>query len=98
MKIPDQLVISPVNSREKIESLIQEAKKDIVIYTQTLSDENVIKLIKKAQSEGITLEICTAKNESNLEQENKSGLNWKTITKPYVHTKLILIDSEMVFV
>ncbi|MBP9779687.1 hypothetical protein KBD33_03650 [Candidatus Gracilibacteria bacterium] len=98
MKIPDQLVISPINSRDKIESLIKEAKKDIIIYTQTLSDENILTLVKKAQSEGITLEICTAKNESNLEQENKSGLNWKTITKPYVHTKLILVDSERFFI
>jgi len=45
------LVISPNYSRDKIEKLINSAKKEIKIYIPYLKDENILNILKnKAKS------------------------------------------------
>ncbi len=96
--LPAYMVVSPIDSREKLLSLIWEWKKSIIIYNQTLSDRAIIELLSKKADEQVKVEICTAKNETNTEISLENQLNWKKINKPYPHLKLILIDESTFFI
>jgi hypothetical protein len=50
-RIPDHLVLSPIDARAKIGYLLNNAQKDIKIYTQTLSDPGIINILKKKKKE-----------------------------------------------
>ncbi len=45
LTIPDLVVISPLDSRKKILSLLSEAKTHILVYTQSLQDEEILELL-----------------------------------------------------
>ena len=60
-------MISPIDSREKIRTLLAEAKSRIIIYTQTLSDDEILEILLQAKKKGIDVQICTAKNEANIQ-------------------------------
>jgi phosphatidylserine/phosphatidylglycerophosphate/cardiolipin synthase-like enzyme len=47
--IPMHIVLSPVDARSKIERLLTSAKKDIIVYTQTLTDESMQDILKQQQ-------------------------------------------------
>lgn len=95
--IPASMVLSPIDARSKIEYLLASAQKNIILYTQTLTDHNIINLLKEKQKEWINVQICTADNESNRESFSGSVLPWTLLKKPYLHGKVILIDSDKFF-
>ena len=54
-------------------------------------DGDVIDAIVQLQNRGISVEICTADNETNSKNQKKlqSILHWKMIKKPYLHAKVM---------
>lgn len=96
-KIPNHIVLSPVDARAKIEYLLEHAQHDIKIYTQTLADNRIIELLQKKDTEWVNVEVCTADNESNRESSSWSTLDWVYIKKPYLHGKIILVDDVYIF-
>lgn len=95
--IPNSIVLSPIDSRKKIEHLLGSAKKSIVIYNQTLTDSAILNILEDKNKQGIDIEICTADNESNKESSSWSELSWVTTKKPYLHGKVIIIDKDILF-
>jgi hypothetical protein len=49
------LVISPLDSRKKLETLITSATKTILLYSETFDDANIIELLKNKASDGIKI-------------------------------------------
>lgn len=97
--IPSHIVISPLNARSKIEGLMNSTQKKLVIYIQTLDDEGMLNIIKKLYNEKKEIQICTADNDSNRKRILEFPLwKWKTIRKPYLHAKVIMIDDTRVFI
>ncbi len=96
--IPSNLVFSPVNSREKIGSFLGEAKSRVIIYTQTLQDEEILSILTNLIKQKREVQICTAKNESNTQSEKYGHFSWKKIAKPYLHAKVIFIDENSLFI
>lgn len=97
--IPREIVLSPLNAREKIQSFILWAKESISIYVQTLSDNDILSLLENKKHEWIQVFICTANNEDSLESKEFSDLseNWKHWINPYLHAKIMVRDWEIVF-
>jgi phosphatidylserine/phosphatidylglycerophosphate/cardiolipin synthase-like enzyme len=83
--IPSYIVLSPVDARAKIERLLTSAKRDIIIYTQTLTDESIQDILERQQEAGVRVRVCTANNESNRESGSGSSLPWTFVKKPYLH-------------
>lgn len=97
-QIPHDVIISPLNSRESIESIIKSTKKEILIYVQTLTDDGILQKLEELSHSWITIKICVADNEENhkiLSQKMQFPLTF--MKKPYLHGKFILQDSENVF-
>jgi cardiolipin synthase len=97
--VPSHIVISPLDARLKIEKLLLSTQKELLIYIQTLSDDHIISLLEKINNENKKITICTADNESNNARKIEfPGLSWKTIKKPYLHAKVIIVDHSRVFI
>jgi phosphatidylserine/phosphatidylglycerophosphate/cardiolipin synthase-like enzyme len=97
-RIPDHLVLSPIDARAKIWYLLNNAQKDIKIYTQTLSDPDIINILKKKKKEWTIIHICTANNESNQISSSGSHIPWVFLKKPYLHGKIVFVDWEDIFI
>ena len=99
LKIPSQIVISPLNARERIEDLINSTQENIIFYVQTLDDEHILWLIQFLYDQKKKVYICTADNETNRARVIQYPLwNWKLIKKPYLHAKVILVDYQNIFI
>lgn len=96
--IPNGLIISSMNAREQIETIIRSTKKDVIFYIQTLHDSKLMNTIEKLHSNGISVKVCVADNEEN--RKTSLGLPYPITLarKPYLHGKFVLIDSQNVFI
>lgn len=97
--IPSHIVISPLDARVKIESLISRTEHSLLLYVQTLSDPHILDMIDRLIQDGKQVEVCTANNESNqARQKDFLSWDWKMIKKPYLHAKVIIRDGVEVFI
>ncbi len=97
--IPAHIVISPLDSRSKIEKLILWTKKDIMIYIQTLDDEHILSLLHDLSLQKKNIKVCTADNDTNHQRMLQfPEISWNMIRKPYLHAKIIIIDHSQVFI
>lgn len=53
------LVVSPVNAREKLTEYIRGAKKQILLYEMKISDRDFIQLLNKKISEGVEVRVLS---------------------------------------
>ena len=98
LEIPWYMVISPINSRARILKILHWAKKEVVIYTQTLQDEEILGALLRNVKDQVSVEVCTAENDANKEtQKREWQFDWTTLGKPYPHLKLMLIDQSIIF-
>lgn len=92
-------MISPLDTRSKIETLLFSTQKELLIYIQTLDDDNIISILQSLRSDNKKITICTADNESNVARKLEfPNWSWKTIRKPYLHAKVIIVDHSRVFI
>jgi cardiolipin synthase A/B len=97
--IPPHIVISPLDARAKIESLISRTEHSLILYVQTLDDPHILSMIDHLIQAGKRVEICTADNESNqARQKEFPSWHWQLVKKPYIHAKVIIRDGVEVFV
>lgn len=96
-EIPSHIVLSPNDSRKKIEDIISSAEHNVTIYTQTLQDISILNILKQKKEHGISIRICTANNEGNQLSSSGTVFDWVLMQKPYLHGKIILIDGEKIF-
>lgn len=54
------LIISPINSRKKIETLLESASENIFLYAENFGDENILSILSQKVSNGIPVVICMA--------------------------------------
>lgn len=98
----ENIVISPDNSRIKIEKLFESAKKDIKIYMQYLNDEKINKkLIELKKKNNLQIQVVIAETSINNDTTKsliKAWIEIKKIPKYKMHSKAILIDNEIIFI
>lgn len=64
--IPEHLVLSPVDSREKITHFLTSAQKSIVVFVQSFDDPGLFALLESLKTQkGIDIKICTADNDQD---------------------------------
>lgn len=99
----DFLVLSPVNSRNKISNLLNSAVKTIEIEDEIIEDKQVANLLKeKAKNVSIKIIIPTftqiPSNKIIVSDLIKAGIIVKVLSSPYVHAKLILVDDKIAYI
>lgn len=96
--IPPQIVISPLNSREKIEEFINNTQKEIFIYVQSVTDKGVLEDLENLQNNGKKVFLCTAYNEENLVSDEYFTIERYFAKNPYLHAKVMLRDDGNIFI
>lgn len=98
----ENLVLSPQNSRDKIEKLFNEAKKSINMYIPYLDDDKMVDLLFDIKTKkNLTINIIVDKD--NINDENVKKLQWVWVSilslpKYTMHSKAILIDNDYLFI
>lgn len=98
----ENLMVSPHNSRIKIEKLLDSANNDIKIYMQYLNDEKMNrKLIEIKKNKNINIQVIIA--ETSIDDEmtkhlQENNIEIKKIPKYKMHSKAILVDNKTLFI
>lgn len=91
------IVVCPINCRDVVEWLLSSAEKSIIIQTQYITDPAIMDILKNKSS--LDMQIIVADVDSN---DKILSYFWpekaRYLPKPYVHTKMILIDSKTLLV
>ena len=95
--IHPNLVVCPLNCRAITEHLISSAQSSIAIENQYINDPAVAKLLKTQMKKLWTwVQILLADTSSSADFLWKSDKSLvKTITKPYLHAKMLLVDNKI---
>ncbi len=95
------LVWSPVNSRPRIESLIESAQVSLEVQHTSLLDEHILGLLADAAQRGVRVRVVTPAviDPSEWEWEpvtkmHEAGVAIRFLDDPYVHAKTIIVDGQ----
>ena len=100
----DNLVISPENSRRKIEALLNSAQDEIFIYAEEMADQEVENLLIKKAHEGVKVEVILAspsviKSNADAGKYLKlNGVEVKYMDSPFVHAKVAVVDRKIAYI
>lgn len=88
-------LLSPVDARKKILTLIKSAKKNIRIYAQDIQDEEILNTLIQESRSGVLIQIITnhPRVPSDFKKLRQAGVQ---IYFPslYIHAKVIMIDGK----
>ncbi len=110
-KIPANMVISPVNSKERLSSLIKSAKTDLKVVVENLSYTDLIQDMIDAKARGVDVQVMLPRcNISNADFDlpaaktlSDAGVNVRmmpppdSVDLPYLHQKSMMIDGAKGF-
>jgi len=98
--IHPNLLVCPVNCRSVLENLIESAKSSIVIENQYIEDPRLlwflVEKIKTIGEKNIHIQLPDTDKNKRLQKTL-----WKNIVtlikKPYIHSKMMLIDNQILY-
>jgi cardiolipin synthase A/B len=103
-EIPGPLVLSPDTSRESIIGLIDSAQKSLDIYAEVITDAEFVAAVNAAIDRGVRVRIVMTQSfGQDLLTEPvgdlvRNGAKLHTLADPYIHAKLLLVDSRSAFI
>jgi len=91
------LLVCPLNCRQKIEYLLTHAQESIWISAQYVTDQRMIDILHKQQS--LDIRILTNDTEDNYPLRNLLWSDRVRLQKtPYSHDKMLIIDGKYVVI
>ena len=103
-EIPGPLTLSPDTSRTTILGLIESARSSLDIYAEVITDPEFISAVEAAIDRGVRVRIImTQSYGQNMLEEPvgdlvRYGAELHTLADPYIHAKLIMVDSRAAFI
>ena len=98
----ENLIVSPLYSRNKIIKLLDSAENDIKIYIQYFLDdeirEKIINIIKNKSIKITAIIPETAEEKPETQELINAWVNIKVLSKYKMHSKAILIDNKTLFI
>lgn len=99
-----RLVVSPVNSRAKIVTLLETAKRTIDLEGEELSDAEVVSALGAAAASGVDVKVVLSDDAPSAAQVEAVNLLTAAripvvrVSRPYIHAKAIVVDAASAFV
>ena len=98
------LLVAPVNARDRLLALVQGAKKTVDLEGEELSDYKIVNALVAARKTGVVVRVVLASgtpssSQATAVQQLKAG-NVKVVSlaSPYVHAKGIVADGASAYV
>lgn len=93
--IHPNLLVCPIDCRAKLTQMIEQAKESIYVYHQYLKDDKLTTLLQKKINEWLDIRLVLSDTESNYLLLRDWWSEYVSIQKkPYVHTKILVIDNQ----
>lgn len=97
------LLVSPLNARAEMVSLLTSANRTIQIEVEVLDDPSIVRTLEeKAKTVAIQIIFPSyaqiSANSRVAKQLLQHGILVKTLHSPYIHAKLVLVDGEKAYV
>ena len=87
----DDLVVSPVNARERLTKFIQGAKKRLLLYEMKISDRDFVQLLNQKMSDGVDVRVLSRASAKG------GSIPVRRLTTR-LHLRAILRDGDSAFV
>ena len=102
-KLTGGLVVSPVNARTTLTTLIDSATKTLDLEFEELSDTNAIGRLEAAVARGVVVRVIVpagpdSSTAAALPGLKSKGVLVKTLTTPELHAKAIVADGARLYV
>jgi phosphatidylserine/phosphatidylglycerophosphate/cardiolipin synthase-like enzyme len=88
----DNLVVSPVNARNRLTSLIKSAKKELNIYDLKVSDQPIMRLLEERAKAGVNVRII------GRATHKMAGVAVCKLAQTRLHTRTIIVDGRTAFI
>jgi phosphatidylserine/phosphatidylglycerophosphate/cardiolipin synthase-like enzyme len=100
---PDDLIVSPLNSRAEILELFESADRSIDIYAEVVRDRDVIDALERAERNGVEVRIVLSFDAEPdairiTGELEAAGVEIRYFDELYIHAKAIVVDDEIAFV
>lgn len=97
------LLVSPKTSRAILNGLISSATSEIDVEIEDINDPKIVSMFsEKAKNVQVKMLVPTfsqiSSNESSVLELVKNGVLVKTLSSPYLHAKMIMVDSTKAYV
>jgi cardiolipin synthase len=94
--LPDDIILSPENSRNALLSLIEHAKVSILVYAQSVNDYKMIGALANAARRSVNVQIITSQHlrEKQTNYLEKAGVKIQYNKKLIIHAKVWIVDNE----
>lgn len=101
-----RLVWSPVNARQKLLALIDEARTRLDMQQEEMQDQEIGTHLLNALRRGVQVRLVTSPGNSPTNDPNakqiddlrRAGAQVRYMRSPYVHAKMYLVDDKKAFV
>ncbi len=95
------LVWSPVNSRERINSVINAATRTLDVYAEVAEDTRQIALMTEAVQRGVVVRLITSPSTTGeskgLDALQAGGVKVRYVRSPYIHAKMFVADGAFAY-
>lgn len=101
------LVVSPVNSRQAFNSIINGAHKSLIVEAEEMQDSGIEQDLVNAARRGVKVEVIlpgsTSSSSSNSNSQGiqtiqQGGVTVREDTNLYMHAKMMVADGQRAFV
>ena len=101
------LVWSPVNSRERINGVINAATNTLTVYAEVTQDDEQVQLLVDAKKRGVDVRLIVSPssseedgggNAADLDKLQKGRVKVRYVTSPYIHAKMFVADDTLAFI
>jgi phosphatidylserine/phosphatidylglycerophosphate/cardiolipin synthase-like enzyme len=99
-----KLVVSPVNSRDRLVALINGAHSTIDLEAEELSDYQIVAALANARGRGVTVKIVlsdetpSSAQSTAVTQLKNAGVQLRSLSTPTIHAKSIVADGVLAYV
>ena len=98
------LLVAPVNARDRLLQLIQSAKTSVDVEAEELSDYKIVNALAAAVGTGAKVRVVLATNaptpaqSTAVTQLKAAGVHLVSVGKPYIHAKALVADGVRAYV
>lgn len=98
------LVVSDVNSRDKLLTLIDSARESMEIEAEVMADREIRAALVSAGARGVRVRVVMSTPEPDessyegLSQLAAAGIGVRTVDSPYIHAKSVLVDGARAYI
>ncbi len=92
------LVVSPVDSRLRMSSLIGKSRQSVDVFSEELNDRATERLLATTARRHIAVRVILPSAAADPLFLSRAGVQIRILTNPYIHAKAIIVDGRTAFV